>query len=105
MAIRWVKAGMSTRGSVEAKIEIPNPVEPAYPFKLRLVIFNLQSDDPREKQPEDGKRWRAHASMNGELFRLYAATRDDAKKRVEEGLRKIFGDLMSAVSAVEPRSP
>jgi len=105
MAIKWVRDAFSTKGTIEAMFEIANPVEPEFPFKIRLVIYNLQTDDPREKVPKKDERWRAHASFDKhELFRLYAADRDDAKKRTEEGLRQIFGALMaSAAPEAEPR--
>ena len=96
VAIEW--HGHPRDKSIEATIEIQNPVEPAFPFKIRLIIYDLNPSDSRDKPPKKDERWRAHATFGNELFRLYAATREEAQRRTEDGVRKIFGDLMASVS-------
>jgi hypothetical protein len=95
--INWTKLLGSTEGSIEARIEIPNPVEEEYPIELRLTIFNLKSTDFREPKPKKGEQFRAHARMGQELFRLFGDDIEDVKHRVEDGLRQIFGALLDAV--------
>lgn len=99
MILKWKRDTRSNSNG--CLLKIPNPVEPEYPYKLRLTVFDLLSSDEREKKPEPNRRFRAHADLEGrELFRLWAPTQEEAIEQTEDGLRKFVLSLITAVGGI-----
>jgi hypothetical protein len=97
MSFKWRREVGSNTSS--CLIKVPNPVEPEYPFKLRLTVFDLLSRDEREKKPEPDRQFRAHVDFAGsELFRLWAPTREQAIEQTEDGLRKVILSLLAIIT-------
>lgn len=96
MAIRWRRHEFGS----EYVVDVPNAVEPEYPFKLRLTVYDLLSDDEGEKVPKPDERFRAHATFSGhELFRVWASTLVEAQQRTEKGVRDVVAALAAVVGA------
>lgn len=93
--IVWKAAKMSREGDLEAKLVIPNPVEPEFEMTIQISLYG----------PYDGKDMRKTwfgrvdfgAGSRTELFRIYDEDKEKAKERIETGLRDIFGALAKEV--------
>jgi hypothetical protein len=98
----WIQNETSYRGDLKRELTLRGRgTDPVRDATIYLCVYDLDKD----KDPAPDRRFRAHATLDGhELFRIVAATREDAIADLENELRGFATDILAALGGVTAKS-